>query len=241
VSILAAAASIVSASIRSSVVTFKKLTTWEWIRQNDGKILRDVGEHMELTVIAVVIGFAISLPLALLIRRYRGASGPVYGVAGALYAIPSLALFAFFIPITGLTKTTAEIGLVSYTLLILIRNIVTGLDGVPEEVRDAATGVGYSPTERLFRVDFPMAVPTIISGIRIATVTTIGLVTIASVVGAGGGLGTLITEGQQNGFRGEVLVGAVLSVALAVVFDLILVVLGRLATPWARRRAGAGA
>jgi osmoprotectant transport system permease protein len=213
---------------------------WTWVSEHQGVIGSAIGQHVELTLIAVALGLVISVPAALLVWRFRQAEGPVYGVAGALYAVPSLALFAFFIPITGLSKTTAEVGLVSYTLLILIRNIVTGLQGVPEEVRDAATGLGYSPARRLLRVDFPLAAPTIISGIRIATVTTIGLVTIASVVGAGGGLGTFITQGQQNNFRSEVVVGAGLSVLLAIAFDLALVGLGRLITPWARRRAGAG-
>jgi osmoprotectant transport system permease protein len=211
---------------------------WSWISQHEGVIGSAIGQHIELTVIAVALGLVISLPLALVVWRFRRAEGPVYGVAGALYAIPSLALFAFLIPITGLTRTTAEVGLVSYTLLILIRNIATGLQEVPEEVRDAAVGLGYSPAGRLLRVDFPLAAPAIISGVRIATVTTIGLVTIASVVGAGGGLGTFIQQGQQNGFRSEVVVGAGLSVVLALFFDLALVGLGRLVTPWARRAGG---
>jgi osmoprotectant transport system permease protein len=221
-------------------VSSKPLTDWQWIRQNEHVIIDDIGKHIELTVIAVVLGMVISLPLALLIHRYHGAGGTIYGIAGALYTVPSLALFAFLIPITGLTTTTAEIGLVSYTLLILIRNIVTGLDGVPDEVRDAATGIGYNSRQRLRKVEFPMAVPTIISGIRIATVTTIGLVTIATVVGAGGGLGLLIANGLSEHVTVETVTGCVLSVALAVVFDLAWVGLGRLITPWASRRAGAG-
>lgn len=211
---------------------------WTWVSQNKGMIWSAVSQHIELTLIAVGLGLVISIPLALLVYRFRRAEGPVYGLAGALFAVPSLALFAFLIPITGLSKTTAEIGLVSYTLLILIRNIVTGLQGVPADVRDAARGLGYSRARQLLRVEFPMAVPTIISGIRIATVTTIGLVTVASVVGAGGGLGFLIQQGQQNDFRAQVVLGAGLSVVLAVVFDLLLVGAGRLIAPWARRRAG---
>jgi osmoprotectant transport system permease protein len=211
---------------------------WTWVGHNKGAIWSAVSQHIELTFLAVGIGLLISLPAAIFVYRYRRAEGPVYGVAGALFAIPSLALFAFLIPITGLTKTTGEIGLVSYTLLILIRNTVTGLQGVPLEVRDAAQGLGYSRVRQLVRVELPMAVPAIISGVRIATVTTIGLVTVASVVGAGGGLGFIIQQGQQNGFRTQVVVGAGLSVVLALIFDLLLVGAGRLVTPWARRRSG---
>jgi osmoprotectant transport system permease protein len=211
---------------------------WTWVGQNKGMIWSAVVQHVELTFLAVGIGFVISVPVALAVYRHPLIEGPVYGVAGALFAIPSLALFAFFIPITGLDKTTAEIGLVSYTLLILIRNTVTGLQGVPPEVRDAATGLGYGRQRLLLGVEFPMAVPAIISGLRIATVTTIGLVTIASVVGAGGGLGFLIQQGQQNGFRTEVVVGAGLSVILALFFDLLLVGVGRLVAPWTARQAG---
>ena len=210
---------------------------WSWIRHHPGEIWSAVTQHIELTLIAVGIGLALSLPLGYLAWRWRQWEKPVYGVTGVLFTIPSLALFAFLIPITGLGRTTAEIGLVSYTLLILVRNIVAGLDGVPPEVRDAARGLGYSPAHQLLRVDLPLATPTIVAGIRLAVVTTIGLVTVASLVGAGGGLGTLISLGQQNNFRTQVVLGAVLSVLLASVCDGILVVLQRLLTPWARRRA----
>jgi osmoprotectant transport system permease protein len=208
---------------------------WTWVRQNPGLIWSAVVQHIDLTLIAVGIGLVISLPLALVVWRWRRWETPIYGLEGVLFAIPSLALFAFLIPITGLSKTTAEIGLVSYTLLILTRNIVTGLRGVPAEVRDAAVGLGYSPGRRLLLVDLPLAVPTIIAGVRIAVVTTIGLVTIASLIGAGGGLGYLIQQGQQNDFKTQVVLGCLLSVLLAAILDGILVGLQRLVTPWARR------
>jgi osmoprotectant transport system permease protein len=209
---------------------------WSWIRRHPGEIWSAVTQHIELTLIAVGIGLALSLPLGYLAWRWRRWEKPVYGVTGILFTIPSLALFAFLIPITGLGRTTAEIGLVSYTLLILVRNIVAGLDGVPPEVRDAARGLGYSPARQLLRIDLPLALPTIVAGVRLAVVTTIGLVTVASLVGAGGGLGNLIALGQQNNFRTQVVLGAALSVLLASVCDGVLVVLQRLLTPWTRRR-----
>jgi osmoprotectant transport system permease protein len=159
-------------------------------------------------------------------------------VTGILYTIPSLALFAILIPFTGLTVLTAEIGLVSYTLLILIRNIVVGMDAVPPEVREAARGMGYRPLVELFRVDLPLAVPAIMAGIRIATVTTIGLVTVTALIGEGG-LGSLILDGLIRDFKTPLVVGTLLSVTLAIVADVSLSSLQRLVTPWSRGRSGA--
>jgi osmoprotectant transport system permease protein len=212
---------------------------WSWVRRHMGEIGSAITQHVELTLIAVGIGFALSLPLALIAWRWRPFEKPIYGFTGVLFTIPSLALFAFLIPITGLGTVTAEIGLVSYTLLILIRNIVAGLDAVPGEVRDAAKGLGFSTGRQLLRVELPLASPAIIAGIRLAVVTTIGLVTVASLVGAGGGLGTLISLGQENNFRTQEVLGAGLSVALAAAFDLTLVIVQRVITPWATRRAEA--
>ena len=211
---------------------------WSWVEHHWGEIGSALAQHVELTVIAVGIGFALSLPLGLLAWRWRRFEKPIYGFTGLLFTIPSLALFAFLIPITGLGTTSAEIGLVSYTLLILVRNIVAGLDAVPGEVRDAARGLGFSRARELIRVDLPLASPAIIAGIRLAVVTTIGLVTVASLVGAGGGLGTLISLGQQNDFRTQEVLGAGLSVVLAAAFDLSLVLVQRVVTPWAARTGG---
>jgi osmoprotectant transport system permease protein len=165
--------------------------------------------------------------------RYRRLYGPVLAITGVLYTIPSLALFGMLIPLTGLTSTTALIPLTAYTLLILVRNTVTGLDGVPADVKDAALGMGYSRTRQLLRVELPLALPAIIAGIRIATVTTIGLVAITALIGQGG-LGALMYDGFQRDFRTPVTVGIVLSLALAIVADLLLVLAQRIATPWAR-------
>src|SRR5207302_1903501 len=182
-------------------------------------ILQALWQHIELTVIAVGVGMLIAAPLALLIRRWRWMQAPVLSLTGVLYTIPSLALLALLVPVTGLTRTTAEIALVSYTLLILVRNIVAGLDGVPPDVREAAEGMGYSRARQLLRVELPLAVPVIVAGIRIAVVTTIGLVTVTALIGQGG-LGQLILDGLYPDFWTEVVVGSALCVALATVADL---------------------
>ena len=150
-----------------------------------------------------------------------------------LYTIPSIALFVFLIPWTGLSRTTAIIPLVAYTLLILIRNIIAGLDGVPGDVREAAQGMGYRRLRQLFSVELPLALPAIVAGIRIATVTTIGLITVTALIGQGG-LGQFMLDGFQRDFRTPLTVGIVLSVALAVIADLLLVGAQRLVSPWQR-------
>lgn len=214
---------------------------WHWVSTHTDDILSAVETHLRLTGIAVAIGLLISIPLAFVARRYRRARGPIFGVTGTLYTVPSLALFFLLGPITGYTTTTtAEIALVSYTLLILIRNIVIGLEGVPEDVREVARGMGYTPLRLLLRVELPLALPGIFAGIRVATVTTIGLVTVAAVIGQGG-LGQLIlTDGLQRDFTTPVVVGAVASVALALVADAILLGLQWLLTPWTHGRKAAG-
>jgi osmoprotectant transport system permease protein len=208
---------------------------WDWITRHLDVIGAALGQHIELTVIAVGVGLLIALPLGFLAWRNRLLRGPVFSLTGILYTIPSLALFSLLIPFTGLSLLTAEIGLVSYTLLILIRNIVTGLDAVPAEVREAARGMGYRPLTQLRQVDFPLAVPAIMAGVRIATVTTIGLVTVTALIGEGG-LGSLIYDGLLRDFKTPLVVGTVLSIALAVAADLGLSGLQRLITPWARGR-----
>ena len=209
-----------------------------WVLDNLDQLARRVGEHLLVTSIAVVVGFVLSFGLALLIRRYPPLYGPVLAVSGILYAIPSIALFVLFIPITGLSLVTAEIALVSYTLVILVRNIVTGLRGVPPEVIEAATGMGFTARERLWRVELPIALPIIVAGVRIATVTTIGLVTIATLTGLGG-LGYLIVNiGIQRRFPTATLTGVVAVVILSTLVDVALVALQHRLTPWARARGG---
>jgi osmoprotectant transport system permease protein len=214
------------------------LVDWPWIGRHVDDIVSRLEQHVLLTVIAVGLGFAISLVLALLIVRWRWLYPPIASFAGILYTIPSLALFAVLVTITGPSITTAEIALVGYTLLILIRNIVAGLDGVPRDVREAAVGMGFSPLQLLLKVDLPLALPVIVAGLRVATVTTIGLVTVSALIGLDN-LGTFITDGLQRFFMTPVLLGAVLSIALAVVADVALLGVQRLIAPWTRRTAGA--
>jgi len=219
-------------------VTRDPWVRWDWVSRHGDDILRATRQHVALTLIAVGVGLAISVPLAVAARRWRVLERPVLAFTGGLYTIPSLALFALLVPLWGLSRLTAEVGLVSYTLLILVRNVITGLDGVPEDVRDAARGMGYRPLRQLVAIDLPLALPVIVAGIRIAVVTTIGLVTVTGLIGQGG-LGAFIIEGINRNFRTPVVVGSVLSIALAVVADVLLAGALRLLTPWQRRRTAA--
>ena len=210
---------------------------WDWVSRNTDLISTSLREHVILTVGAVGIGLLISVPLGVLVARRRWLYAPSLVVTGTLYAVPSLAAFALLIPYTGLTRTTALIPLTTYTLLILLRNVVEGLDGVPAEIKDAADGMGYTSMRRLVRIELPLALPSIIAGVRIATVTVIGLAAVAGLL-AIPSLGNLIFIGQNRPIRTAVTVGIALSIALAVAADLLLALAQRLLTPWARSRAG---
>lgn len=209
------------------------LIDWSWIDRNSGQIWDRTLEHLALTGISVSLGLIISIGLTIVALRWRWTFVPITWVTGFLYAIPSLALFALLVPFVGLSQTNALIALTSYTLLILIRNIVAGIDGVPAAVVEAADGMGYTPRARFWKMEVPLALPAIIAGIRIATVTTIGLVTITSVFGLGG-YGFFILRGLNTLFATQIIVGVVLSVALAVLFDLAFFMLERFLSPWAR-------
>jgi osmoprotectant transport system permease protein len=216
-------------------VTGEPLVRWDWIGEHLDLVTQRLTEHVQLTVIALVLGLVIAFPLAVLSYRHRHVYAPIATVTGILYTIPSLALFAIVGAYTGyLSKTTAEIGLVSYTLLILVRNIVAGLRGVPTDVLEAARGMGYSDSQLLWRVEVPLALPVIVAGIRLATVTTIGLVTVTAVLGLGG-FGGFILDGLRTFFTTETLLGAVLSVLLAVAADGLLLAVQYALTPWSRR------
>lgn len=215
-----------------------ELFRWDWLFDHLDVVGQLTVEHLRLTAIAVVIGFAISFPLGILAYRHRRTYAPITAVTGVLYTIPSLALFMMLGPFTGtLSTTTAEIGLVSYTLLIIIRNTVAGFRGVPEDVKEAARGMGYTDRQSLWKVELPLAVPAIVAGVRIATVTTIGLVTVTALIGQGG-LGIYILEGLQRLFSTQILIGAVLSMMLGVAADRALVLVERRLTPWSRTRVG---
>ena len=206
---------------------------WDWVWDHTDEIKAATIEHLQLTAIALVVGLVLSIALATIAIRWQKAYAPIAGFAGVLYAIPSLALFAILFPITGLTVLTAEIALVGYTLLILIRNIVAGVQGVPDAVKEAADGMGYRPLHRFFAVDLRLATPAIVAGIRIAAVTIIGLVTVTFVIGFGG-YGSLINDGLSRDFNTPVVVGAILSIALALAIDVVLLLVERLLTPWNR-------
>ena len=214
---------------------------WDYVTSQWSQIQSDLVQHIELSLIAVAIGTVISIPLAVLAWRYRIVRTPVFGLASSLYIIPSLALFVILEPIFGVYSfTTAEFALVGYTLLILIWNTVAGLDAVPTETREAATALGYSRQAALVRVELPLALPYIFAGLRVATATVIGLVTVTALIGLGG-LGQQITYGFSANFNTPIIVGLVLSIALAAVADLLLVGAERLLVPWTRssRRAKA--
>lgn len=212
----------------------------DYVRDNAGDILSALQQHVMLTAATVVLAVLVALPLALAARRWRWLSGPVLGAAGVLYTVPSLALFALIAPFTGLTSArTVLIGLVLYALLVLVRNILVGLEGVPAEVTEAARGMGYPPGRMLWSIELPVALPTIMAGVRVATVSTVALVTVGVILG-NGGLGQLIFRGFQNNFyRAEIVTASALTVALALAADLALAGVTRALTPWSRGRGSA--
>jgi osmoprotectant transport system permease protein len=219
----------------------RPLIDFVWIFGHLGKIAERIIQHLQLTILPLALGIVISLVLAIWAVRQPKAYGPITVVTGLLYTVPSLAAFAVIRPIFGLTLLTALIPLTTYTLLILVRSFSAGFNAVPADVLEAAEGMGYTRRQRLFRVELPLAVPLMIAGIRLASVTTIGLATVVAVLGDSfGGLGQLITEGIQNFFPTEYLLGAVLSVVLAFAADSLFVRFEHIVTPWAHARAGVG-
>ena len=219
----------------------KPLIDFDWILTHlDGILVRTL-QHIQLTAIPIAIGFVISLGLSVWAVRKPSVYPPMTAMTGLLYTIPSLAAFAFLRPIFGLSLLTAVIPLTTYTLLILVRNNVAGFQSVPVEVLEAAEGMGYTRRERLRYVELPLAVPLMITGLRLASVTTIGLATVAAILGDSfGGLGQFITEGLQTLFPTKIYVGAVVSVALAFAADFAFIQLERRLTPWARAQADRG-
>jgi osmoprotectant transport system permease protein len=204
---------------------------WAWIPRHQHEIYAYLREHMLLTAVSVVLGFVIALPLAVFAARRRAVAAVIVPTVNVIYTIPSVALLALLLPTTGPGRDPAVIALTAYSLAILVRNILEGLRGVPADVLDAADGMGYTRRRRLLRVELPMALPAIVAGIRLATVSTIGLVTVTFIVDQGG-LGRFIQDGYQRDFHTPLVVGIVLSVALAVLADLLLVRLERVVSPW---------
>lgn len=210
-----------------------------WMVNHLNQLAARTWQHILFTVIALVFGFMISFVLAVIAVRRRRTYGPIVATADILYVIPSLAFFAGLISITGFTIVTVEIPLVLYTLLIFVRNIAEGFDNVPVDVLESADGMGYTRMGRLRRVEIPLAIPLMVAGLRLASVSTIGLVTVSAVLGdAFGGLGYFILDGYHRSFPTEIYFGAIPSIALAVAADVVFVRAQRRITPWSRLHAG---
>jgi osmoprotectant transport system permease protein len=209
--------------------------SWSYIRENMDSLLNALREHIVLTVAAVIVAALIALPLAVLAHRRQRLAGTLLTTSGILYSIPSLALYAFIAPYLGLTYTTVLIGLVLYALLIVLRAGLTGLQQVPADVREVARGMGYSPIGMLWKVELPLALPSIFTGLRIATVSTVALVTVGDIVGIGG-FGSLLLAGFRNNFyKPQIMTATLACVGLAFVLDGLLVLAARLAMPWTRK------
>jgi osmoprotectant transport system permease protein len=206
----------------------------DWIRDNFDRYMQPFWEHVFLTLVSVGLGFAIAFTLAVIAHRRRWLIGPITQITGILYTLPSVAVFFLLLPITGRGRTTAIIALTAYTLLIIFRNVTTGLEGVPAEARDAGRGMGLTSRQLLWRVELPLALPEIMAGLRIAVTTTVGLASLAFLAGAGG-LGEAIFDDVN--FRSNVLVAGGLAMLLAVVLDLAVLAAQKLMTPWTRARA----
>ncbi|PZG22055.1 quaternary ammonium transporter [Micromonospora craterilacus] len=212
--------------------------SWQYVRDNSDTVLAALRDHTTLTVRAVLIAALIAVPLAVVAYWFRPLTGPILALTGVLYTVPSLALFAFIAPYLGIGVATVLSVVVLYALLVIVRNTVAGLNQVPAEVREAAEGMGYGRWGRLLRVELPLALPGILTGLRLATVSTVALVTVGVVIGRGG-LGQVIFAGFQNNlYKAQIMTGTLLCVLLALVLDLVLAGVGRLLTPWLRGRVG---
>jgi osmoprotectant transport system permease protein len=207
----------------------------DYLKDRHHDLTEALQQHLQITLWSILLGVVIAFPLALLARRLPSLRGLILGTSTMLYTIPSIALFPFLVPFTGITMKTVVIGLGLYALTILVRSMLAGLLGVPDEVRESATGLGYGKTRLLFQIELPLALPVIMAGLRVATVSTVALTTIGTLVSYGG-LGNLIRDGVQNNFKAEILAASVLCVALAVVLDAVIVGIQWLTTPWTHRR-----
>jgi osmoprotectant transport system permease protein len=206
---------------------------WDWLSRNFDVVLSDLWEHVQIVFIALALGVLIAFPIGLIAYRWRKAYAPILAATQVLYTIPSLALFVLLINLVGLGQEPVIIGLAIYSLVILVRNLVEGLRGVPPEVTDAATAMGYRDTKRLFAIELPLALPAILAGLRVAAVSAISLVSVGALIGTGG-LGQLFIHGFQIDNPIEIWTGILLTIVLALVVDLLIVGAGRLLTPWTR-------
>lgn len=213
---------------------FHHVSGWQWVLGHLGLFWRDSMTHLYLALVSVLLGLLIALPLGIATSRRRRLYPAVLTLTTVLYALPSLAAFAFLVSITGLSDTTVILPLATYAVAILVRSVVDGLGSVSEDVRLAATAMGYRPIRRLLAVELPAATPIILAGLRIATVSSISLVTVGSLVGIGG-LGQLFIDGENNNFVTEIVAGIVLVVFWALIFDGVLLLTQRWLTPWVRK------
>ncbi|MGQ5636199.1 MULTISPECIES: ABC transporter permease [unclassified Streptomyces] len=209
---------------------------WSWISAHTDDLTTLTLSHLQAALTAVALGLLISLPLAVVAHRIPRLRGFLLAASNVLFTIPSIAIFVLLLPVSGLTRTTTVTGLTVYTLVVLLRNTVEGLDSVPVKVKEAAKAMGARPLRTLLTVEFPLALPVIMAGVRIATVMSISLVSVATYIGDGG-LGQLFTDGFQRDFPTPVIAGVVLTLLLAVVADAALVAVQYALTPWTRRRA----
>ena len=206
---------------------------WDWLADNGDKIQRYLTQHIRITLVSLLLGTLVAVPLGIVGHRVKRSYPVILVITSVIYSIPSIALFVFLIPSLGLNEKPVILGLAVYTLVILVRNIVEGLRAVPEPVREAASAMGYGDLRRLFQVEFPLALPAIVAGLRVTAVSTISLVSVGALVGTGG-LGQLFIEASQIDNPIETWAGVVLTVLLALVLDLIIVFGARLAAPWTR-------
>ncbi|MBW5483352.1 ABC transporter permease [Streptomyces bambusae] len=221
---------------RDSCLVANDWLCWEYVTSRSQELTEATVQHVWITAASVLIGLLVSVPLALLARRGRHWAAPVLGLTTLLYTVPSLAMFSLLLPLFGLSASLVVTGLVLYSLTILVRGVLAGLDGVPREVKEAARGMGYGPVRMLWQVELPLALPALLAGVRIATVSTVALTTVGAIVGKGG-LGNLIAPAVTSSFKAQVLTASVLCVLLALVADLLLLGVQRLLTPWTRTAA----
>jgi len=205
----------------------------DYVSDRQQEIVDATLQHIGITVVSVLLGLAIAFPLALLARRLPRLESGILAFTTGIYTVPSLALFPLLVPFTGLSATTVVIGLALYALTILVRSLLEGLRSVPDDVRESAIGLGYGQGALLMRIELPLALPVLMAGLRVATVSTVALTTVGSLV-AYGGLGNLIKDGVLTNFRAELFTASVLCVLLAVLLDVVLVLLQRALTPWTR-------
>lgn len=212
------------------------LIRWDWIGRNIDDIAGLLGDHVLMSLLPVVAGLMLALPIGLACARWRWLYPPVLAITSVLYALPAIALFVVLIAFTGLTRTTVMIPLTLYTLSVLVPGVVDGLRAVPDHVRQAAIAMGFGQLRRLFQVELPIALPVVMAGLRVATVSNISLVSVGALIG-NGGLGELFTDGFYRDFPTPIIVGIVATIVLAVLADVALILLQRALTPWAREPA----